>query len=573
MEQQHTIGKLSLQVKLPSSDDAFTLQGQLSHTCMTELTQRLAELLDTWTNENDLIKVDKLEIDLGTCAAEELRKQLPELVIAQLKERYHNIRHDTYLEDGIERVPLSQGYFDSWLYFLEHGVLPPFAVKWTRMQWEEGVLATLASETTALQKCQELFTDKPVAVKRLQLQFSRHFIQQFIAAYGAGTYQEAYALLTEWETFSSHPVINDVIKTGGLQEVLKSSAGIDTVVQWLIGEVIIPRKQVDTAFLLGKMIQLSKPDALKYWLYVLQESPQEVLNMLPVVKTAGLTLASQYNESLVGLRQELAVKSTNNGGYQDNKSQKAAEENSIDSINNKSSDNESSDKKSSDHKSADSDLSDNILSDNKSKDNKPEEDGSADSKSVNDTSSSDKKEYADELNNDDIMTEQPAEGTMLYIGNAGLVLLHPYLAILFQELQLTDFKDIDTISKAVQVLGYLASGRDDLHEYELVFPKILCGLHPGQPVKYLDPLKEEEKTAANELLEAVIAHWNALGSTTPDGLRGNFLMREGKLEWKDEEWQLYVTQQPYDMLLNRLPWGFSVVSLSWMPWLIKTVWT
>jgi hypothetical protein len=135
------------------------------------------------------------------------------------------------------------------------------------------------------------------------------------------------------------------------------------------------------------------------------------------------------------------------------------------------------------------------------------------------------------------------------------------------------FKDDAALNKAIQLLGYLASGGDNIPEYDLVFPKLLCGILPAQPIERFVPLSNEEKAEADELLLSVIGHWSVLGNTTPDGLRGNFLMREGKLIWKDEEWQLYVSQQSYDMLLNRLPWGFSVVGLSWMPWLIKTVWT
>lgn len=118
----------------------------------------------------------------------------------------------------------------------------------------------------------------------------------------------------------------------------------------------------------------------------------------------------------------------------------------------------------------------------------------------------------------------------------------------------------------------MAYGEEEIPEWDLVLPKILCGISPTEPVRRFMPLSEAEKDEANQLLGAVITHWNALGNTSPDGLRGNFLLREGKLEWKEEEWQLFVTQQAYDMLLNRLPWGFSVVGLSWMPWLIKTVW-
>jgi hypothetical protein len=169
----------------------------------------------------------------------------------------------------------------------------------------------------------------------------------------------------------------------------------------------------------------------------------------------------------------------------------------------------------------------------------------------------------------------PPEGLSTYINNAGLVLLHPYLHIFFDALGLLEkraFKNPAAQDKAVQLLGYLASGETDLPEYDLVFPKLLCGLLPEDPVDRFVELTELDKTEANQLLEAVINNWNALGSTSADGLRGNFLMREGKLQWQGDEWRLRVTQQSYDLLLNRLPWGLSVVRLPWMPWTLKTEW-
>jgi hypothetical protein len=169
----------------------------------------------------------------------------------------------------------------------------------------------------------------------------------------------------------------------------------------------------------------------------------------------------------------------------------------------------------------------------------------------------------------------PPAGLSTYISNAGLVLLHPYLHILFDALGLLEkraFRTPAAQDKAVQVLGYLASGETGLPEYELVFPKLLCGLLPEDPIDRFAELTAADKKEADELLTAVINNWNALGSTSPDGLRGNFLTREGKLQWQGDEWRLRVTQQSYDLLLNRLPWGLSVVRLPWMPWVLKTEW-
>jgi hypothetical protein len=169
----------------------------------------------------------------------------------------------------------------------------------------------------------------------------------------------------------------------------------------------------------------------------------------------------------------------------------------------------------------------------------------------------------------------PPDRLSTYINNAGLVLLHPYLHILFDALGLLEkraFKNPAAQDKAIQLLGYLGSGETGIPEYDLVFPKLLCGLLPEDPIDRFVELTDFDKAEADQLLEAVINNWGALGSTSADGLRGNFLMREGKLQWQGDEWRLRVTQTSYDLLLNRLPWGLSVVRLPWMPWVLKTEW-
>jgi len=162
-----------------------------------------------------------------------------------------------------------------------------------------------------------------------------------------------------------------------------------------------------------------------------------------------------------------------------------------------------------------------------------------------------------------------------YINNAGLVLVYPYLQPLFQSQGLlvkNQFKNRVSRDKAVQFLCYLAYGETGLPEYELVLPKLLCGLLPVDTVNRFLPLSEEEKSEADSLLKALLAHWNALKNTSAEGLRINFLQREGRLQWKNEEWRLRVTQLTHDILLDRLPWGISIIRLPWMKFFLKTEW-
>lgn len=165
-----------------------------------------------------------------------------------------------------------------------------------------------------------------------------------------------------------------------------------------------------------------------------------------------------------------------------------------------------------------------------------------------------------------------AETEPIYIRNAGLVLLHPFLQMLLEELGLAKDGQVTKQERAVQVLHWLSVGRAGA-EWELPLNKLLCGLPPEAVVSTKIRLTKREQDECKRLLEAAIRHWSKLGDTSPAGLQGTFLCRDGKLSQKpDGSWCLQVEQRGVDVLLVDLPWGISLVKLPWMPDLLWVEW-
>ncbi len=169
-------------------------------------------------------------------------------------------------------------------------------------------------------------------------------------------------------------------------------------------------------------------------------------------------------------------------------------------------------------------------------------------------------------------TELP---TSQFIGLAGLVLLHPFLALFFEELGFTgknDFRTEAARQRAVHVLAHLAGHAPNPPEVALVLPKLLVGFSPETPLPRRIRLSAREKTEARNLLLAVLGHWTALRNTAPEALQTEFLRREGRLDRRDDGWHLTVEQRPADVLLGRLPWGLSLVKLPWMTEWLHVTW-
>ncbi|GJQ22223.1 MAG: hypothetical protein HBSAPP01_00130 [Candidatus Brocadia sapporoensis] len=160
----------------------------------------------------------------------------------------------------------------------------------------------------------------------------------------------------------------------------------------------------------------------------------------------------------------------------------------------------------------------------------------------------------------------------LYIENAGLVLLHPFLPRLFTGLGIAGEDKLFQPERALCLLHLLATGQIIAPEHELILPKILCNVPLETPVESDVALTLAEQEEAAALLAAVIRHWDALRNTSADGLRGTFLLRPGKVSLRGSDWLLIVESRGFDVLLDQLPWGISMIKLPWMERMLWVEW-
>lgn len=171
-------------------------------------------------------------------------------------------------------------------------------------------------------------------------------------------------------------------------------------------------------------------------------------------------------------------------------------------------------------------------------------------------------------------------GHPLYITNAGLVLLSPYLPALFERLGLLTadaearprIAGFEAMSRAVHLLQYCATGRLDTPEPALALNKLLAGLPLATPVAPQIAASQADLEICNTLLTAVIANWPIVRNTSIDGLRETFICREGRLDRAGDGWRLTVQRKALDVLVDQVPWTFSLVFHRWMPDPISVTW-
>jgi len=163
----------------------------------------------------------------------------------------------------------------------------------------------------------------------------------------------------------------------------------------------------------------------------------------------------------------------------------------------------------------------------------------------------------------------------LYINNAGLVILYPFLNHFFEKLGLVhegSFLNDTAMQNGVALLQYLANEDTNPPEHLLALNKLLCGMEL-EAVFYLEtPLTETEMDECNTFLEAVIEQAPILNKMSIAGFRSSFLLRQGILSSRDGASLLQVERETYDVVLNRFPWGMDWVKLPWMSTSLRVEW-
>lgn len=162
-----------------------------------------------------------------------------------------------------------------------------------------------------------------------------------------------------------------------------------------------------------------------------------------------------------------------------------------------------------------------------------------------------------------------------FIMNSGLILLSPFLGMLFERCGFMEegrFTEIKKQHQAVRLMDYLVWGEETGEENNMILNKVLAGIAITEPLNLNGEIAKEHKAIAESLLDAVRSQWKAMNGTSNEGLRTTFLQREGKLEEEEEQYFLKVAGGTFDMLLDQVPWNMNQIKLSWMRKILITEW-
>ncbi len=161
------------------------------------------------------------------------------------------------------------------------------------------------------------------------------------------------------------------------------------------------------------------------------------------------------------------------------------------------------------------------------------------------------------------------------VSDAGLVLLHPFIGRMMENLGLVKkgmFVSPLARIRAVHLLRDLTGSDEPHHNHNLLLEKVLCGL----PIGYALPSEwkptEKEKEEKEALLQAVCEYWRPLARSSTSALCSSFILRAGSLERFEDTWTIRVEGRTIDILLDDLPWELSIIILPWLEKPISVEW-
>lgn len=168
-----------------------------------------------------------------------------------------------------------------------------------------------------------------------------------------------------------------------------------------------------------------------------------------------------------------------------------------------------------------------------------------------------------------------------YCGDAGIILLWPYLKTFFIKNNLLEgnktpsFIDETAQLTARALLHYITGNILDENDDNSTgsVANILVELTPEAVVEQTVVLSKEQCASADQLVHTLISNWVALKNMASNNFKSMFLLRNARCSMNDNGFVIEVEPRAEDILLTKYPWGLGYISLPWLgKTLIEVIW-
>ncbi len=557
--EKHLVHRQKVVLQIPKRDDAFALQSMVSYLLQNDLKISLESALDNAFPPGKVVRIDTLQLDLGDINPHNFEQEFKSRFNAALTESL-SAKSDSIANsvDDESIISEAQSAVNTLIFFLEKGYLPWYSSTVNTAGWEADILKILTkSEYQYLVEwLKETYPQNNAVIDRLISQFSDHLLTAVLQ-------NAAPFIRHNWaHIFTDFSFILSIFDKGRKSITPKKGQNLpDTPSYFDLNSLVIRNQVWQSAF----RVLLNRPDNA-YALSILK-----LLSAYFGVKGRHITAAKEkqissglktdvVKDAFKPLVQFLKIEDGTISVKTKKDSKKDNREEHIDATTSAETNNDN----------------ENVVNTNTDLNSLPAKDAAEKDATENGVADYNE-ETANKTDKKDTVKKKKTDNDkdIISINTSGIVILTPFFKTYFEKLELTNnnnFIDDQARGRAVMLLYYLATGTVEAAEFDLVLQKILCGYPLEQPLTTSIKLSKKEKTYSAELLNTVLHHWESLKGTSIQGLREAFLLRKGNLELRENGWILKVEQKTLDILLSKLPWGFSTIRQPWMQNILSVDW-
>ena len=523
---QHLIKKQVFELTLDKWLNHFHTQQLVSEHYWNNIVPLLEKIFDKAGSDEEVIQLDKLEIDLGVLSEKSIQKnEWGILLQSKIEELLTVMLHTTSTVKKIKYQPKRLNTFGQWLFYMQHGYLPWNAINIDE-KWYQLVLEALAVDFESVQTLRNVIKRDVRVLKRIIYQHDVHFLLTLSEVFTAEKQSELSVIINELtllKKFIQEKEITHHSKTAKeitkelwqqaiqLSVEAKENRSGKKIAHQLVA-LFVMEQQVN--YKLAKAITIQLPVSLS----------------LITAEIKNLSNSKQVESKVLPKLRKVSKKTEKDTKTKETKS-----------------DGENSIQQRQSNASSLNDVSTQLI---------------VVQKDINYT----------ELHTS-IADAIDEEG--IFVANAGVVLLHPFLPTLFKRLNLLDkgsFISDMLHQKALYLLHYLATGSTAAEEHELLIAKVVCDTPEEMVVEKNIDIPSSELEELDDMIIAAIQQWDKLKNSSVAALREGFLQRNGKLLKKNNCLYLQVEKSAIDILLDYLPWNLSMIKLPWMKEILRVEW-
>ena len=536
-----------LDLEVPQQRNAAEIQEETRRIYYDRILPMLDQAFDRYSRAGVVIRLDRLEIDLGKVSQYRLEEELVEQVRWQIENQIHD-----QLKGGVlwpdeaepnEEVTVQEVHLEWVVYFLQTGSLPWHAQLPSLDKLEKEFVESIRQAPDLVRPKLEVLK-RPVVRERLVKQFSLSTVIEVLRLIGSSISQELIRVGEELETILSY----------NSDQILFTAKPKEQLWQVLVEQAIAQKGGTEREQFLQLILDLADAVGIPHF-QLLKKIVVYHEGQKGQPSTQLINIALEAIERFEGTGSDNKAEIENPSSVDQNEdldSQDQAIEEKEPAFPDHSQNEESLEQKADFAETGSEELTEAEIQERLIQQLlNPETPGT-------DLHQNEEKSRMREV------SETKGD---YYISNAGIVLIWPFLETFLKELKLVQnngFQDKGAAERAVLLLQYLVTGEQEHAEYNLVLNKLLCGLPLNFPVSKNGEFTAKELDEARQLLQAVIKNWPALGKTTVEGLQTAFFQREGRISIGEEEPVLKIKREGYDMLLDKLGWSFNLIRLPWM---------